>query len=136
MPRIKPPAATGGKKLAAPPTDPTPDHNHEPPAFCFRYLVAGHGIVECTSQEKISLINTIWQLSQRSWLELILSGRHGSGCEKINAAALRVGRPAFLSEEVTFLSFRFCAKAPMIGFREGRTFHVLWLDREFKVYKH
>jgi hypothetical protein len=34
------------------------------------------------------------------------------------------------------LAFRFCDKAPMIGYRIGRVFTVLFLDRNHTLYPH
>lgn len=69
-------------------------------------------------------------------MELRLANKHGSGCEKIDTKAILAAKPTHLAEDITYLAFRFYGKAPMVGYRDGRTFHILWLDREFKVYKH
>ncbi len=44
--------------------------------------------------------------------------------------------PSVVTEEVNLIAFRFCGKAPVVGFRARRIFHVLWLDRAFKLYDH
>jgi hypothetical protein len=44
--------------------------------------------------------------------------------------------PAHVTEDVTLLSFRFHGKAPMVGYRVGRIFHIVWLDHDFAVYSH
>ncbi|MDX2267706.1 MAG: hypothetical protein NW208_06340 [Bryobacter sp.] len=132
MSKLKSPDPNRGRKFAAPAE--APNFDQQPPAFCFRYLVKGYGIEDCNDQEKVSLADTLWQLSQRRWLDLIMSSRHGSGCEKINN--LKVPRPPAIPEDVSYLAFRFHKMAPMVGFREGRMFHILWLDRSFTVYKH
>jgi hypothetical protein len=44
--------------------------------------------------------------------------------------------PSHLQSDINLLAFRFCAKAPMVGYREGNVFHVVWLDRAFTLYDH
>jgi hypothetical protein len=34
------------------------------------------------------------------------------------------------------IAFRFSGKKPMVGYKEGHTFNVLWFDRAFDVYQH
>lgn len=98
--------------------------------------MSGLGIVDCTAQEKCALIDTLWQLTQRRWIDLMLAGRHGSGCEKIARSAIEAPIPSQLTEDTTFLAFRFHGLAPMVGYRDGRVFHVVWIDRAFRAYRH
>lgn len=78
MGKLKNPVPTPGKKIGLPSTQ-FEDSNSLPPAFCFRHLVPAHGVAQCTQEEKSALADTLWQLSQRKWLELILAwkGDHG-----------------------------------------------------------
>ena len=77
------------------------------------------------------MADTLWQLTQRTWLDLKLAPKHGSGCEKVNP---KVAKPRDITDEVVFLAFRFHGKCPMVGFRDGRMFHVVWIDRNHEVY--
>lgn len=70
------------------------------------------------------------------WRDIIGAPRHGLGTEKIARAALRVPIPSGVTEDVTFLAIRFSALKPMIGYRDGRTFQVLFLDHTFDAYNH
>jgi hypothetical protein len=37
---------------------------------------------------------------------------------------------------VKLLAFRAYDLVAMVGYRKGRIFHVVWIDREFKLYAH
>jgi hypothetical protein len=52
-------------------------------------------------------------LTQRSWVDLMLSWKHGSGCEKIGK--MKIAIPKSVTDEVTLLAFRFHGKCPMVG---------------------
>jgi hypothetical protein len=41
-----------------------------------------------------------------------------------------------VTEEVNLIAFRFDGKKPMVGYRDGVTFYVLFLDRSFTLYDH
>jgi len=59
------------------------------------------------------------------------------GYEKIFRTALKTSIPISVTDDVDFIAFRFCGKAPMVGFRgDDGTFFVVWFDRQFKVYDH
>ena len=131
MPKFKQPDQTKSARLSAPGGGAV-DYNRCTPVFCLEKLVAGYGISDCTNEEKCSLVDTFWQLSRRTWLQLTLAPKHGSGCEKI--ASVKVAVPKSITSEVTFLAFRFHGMYPMIGYRDGRTFHIVWLDRSHTVY--
>ncbi|EON5346137.1 hypothetical protein ACLGGI_005146, partial [Escherichia coli] len=64
-------------------------------------------------------------------------GRHKLGFEKIARGAIKAGIPSHITEDVDhFLAFRFDDLKAMFGYRLGSTFFVIWLDREFNLYKH
>jgi hypothetical protein len=71
-----------------------------------------------------------------TWNQLVGSHRHGSGTEKTARQSIRAPIPRHVTEDVTFLAFRFHRKRPMVGYRDGRIFHILWLDHSFSVYDH
>ncbi|MEK8017899.1 MAG: hypothetical protein VSS75_013585 [Candidatus Parabeggiatoa sp.] len=41
-----------------------------------------------------------------------------------------------IPEDANFLAFQFYGMAPMIGYRDGSIFYILWLDIHFSVYSH
>ena len=125
-----------GKYIA--PHPPSIDPDKLPPIFSFEYLDNGdYCLTKCQQHEKAALADTMHRLSRVSWIDLRLAGRHGLGCEKIPRRQIRGAIPAHITDDVGFfLAFRFCAMAPMVGYRDGRIFYVLWLDRAFTLYDH
>ncbi len=76
-------------------------------------------------------------LSQFSWDEIKLSGRHGIGSEKINRKSIRPSIPREITPDVdNFLALRYSGKKAFIGFRNHYIFHVIYIDSDFSVYKH
>lgn len=72
-----------------------------------------------------------------SWLEINQAPRHGLGFEKIPRKQISVKPPEHVTPDIThFWAFRFFGKAPMVGYKEGEIFFVLWFDEEFKLYDH
>ncbi|MHB0822909.1 hypothetical protein F1645_16105 (plasmid) [Novacetimonas hansenii] len=74
--------------------------------------------------------------SKLTWNELRASGRHGLGYEKIGRSSMKVAIPPFITEETPIIAFRCAGMAPMVGYRGGRVFYVVWIDRAFDVYDH
>ncbi len=51
-------------------------------------------------------------------------------------SSFRVVIPPEVTPDVEFIALRFHGTAPMVGYRNGRTFHGLWLGPGFRVYRH
>lgn len=71
-----------------------------------------------------------------AWNEVIQSPRHGMGFETISRSAIRRPVPAHITEDVTFIAFRFSAMKPMVGYRNEEMFHIIWFDCDFTLYDH
>lgn len=112
------------------------DTDGQTPAFSFEYMGKSHGLADCDKDEKIALVEQLHVLSKLSWEQIKQSGRHGLGFEKIARSAISEAMPPIVTPDVNLVAFRFGGKKPMIGFRSGRVFNIIWLDRDFKVYKH
>jgi len=107
------------------------------PIFCLKYLDRNYySLSACTKEEKAAFADTLDRLSQLTWAEITKSPRHGLGYEKIARSSLRAPIPKHIEEDVIFIAFRFYGKAPMVGYREGMIFHILWIDRDFTLYHH
>jgi hypothetical protein len=106
------------------------------PIFSFHLLQKGYCITDCEKEEKASLADCLRKLSNFCWLELKNDKRHGLGCEKMDRCRIKASIPETLPKNITFLVFRFHGKAPMVGYREDKVFHILWLDRNFSLYDH
>lgn len=108
----------------------------QPPIFSLHHMCRGYCISDCTNEEKVAFANKIHRLSQCTWMQLKQSDRHGLGYEIINRNSIRASIPRHITEDVNIIAFRFCDKAPMVGYREGAIFHIIWLDRNFSIYPH
>lgn len=82
------------------------------------------------------MLDKLRRLSALSWKDIRQQHRHRLGSEIIDRNSIRAAIPAFLTEDVKLLAFRAFDKVAMVGYRSGRVFHVLWVDRTFTLYNH
>lgn len=108
----------------------------KPPIFSFEYLQHGYCVSDCSNEERGNVLGKLHTLSGLSWQQIRQAPRHGLGYEIIARAALKAAIPAVVTEDVNLIAFRAIGRAPMVGFRSGRIFHVLWVDRVFTLYDH
>lgn len=108
----------------------------QPPVFGLCYLDGDYCVSKCTKDEKAAFADKLRELSQLSWRELRQAPRDGLGYEKINRGGIHASIPPHITEEVSFIAFRFCGKAPMVGYRDESIFHIVWIDRAFRLYDH
>jgi hypothetical protein len=132
---LKPPALKASNHIKVP-AHPVPRNPSDKPIFSFEYLNPAWGLGICEAEEKIALIETVCRLSSMTWSEIRNAPRHGLGTEKIEQHAIRPGKPACVTGDTTLLAMRFHGKAPMVGFRNGDVFYLLWLDPKFSLYDH
>jgi hypothetical protein len=125
-----------GKNLALAPQTQTTSPEKQKPIFSLHYLQKSHCLSDCDKDEKSAFADTLYKLSQITWNEIISSPRHGAGYERIARKAIKASIPSHLKDDINLIAFRFCAKAPMVGYREENIFHILWIDRTFTLYDH
>lgn len=133
---IKGPKPTKGNKVGLNSGAARLDCNREKPLFSLQFVDPQYCISRCDRDEKAAFADMMRSMSQMTWNELRNAPKHGLGCEKINQSAIGRPIPSGVTEDVTFLAFRFHAKKPMVGFRVKDVFHVVWFDREFTLYDH
>ena len=131
--RIKPRRPTAGGRIVAHEVE-SVDWAAYPPAFCFQHMVAGYSVADCNQKDKAALSDAMWRRSQLTWRELRSAPPHGLGPEKIRQ--VNRSRPVTITDDVVLLAFRFSGLKAMVGFQDGRIFHVIWLDHDFTVYSH
>lgn len=110
-----------------------------PPLFSLFNMTPHHCITCCQKDEKAAFAVRLRELSQLTWAQLRQADRHGMGYEQINRDSLKVPIPSRITDDVKFIAFRFDGKKPIIGYRDKddkRIFHIVWVDRSFKVYPH
>ncbi|MDH2123758.1 hypothetical protein N5J75_11170 [Pantoea brenneri] len=110
--------------------------DNSPPTFSLRYLQKDFCVDCCEKNEKAALADRLFKLSKLSWADIRKADRHGLGTEKISRNSIKAPIPHHVTEDVEFIAFRFCGKAPMVGYKLNSTFYILWLDRVFKLYDH
>jgi hypothetical protein len=90
----------------------------------------------CDKDEKSAFADQLHKLSTQTWQQLKSIGRHAMGYETITRSNLKVEIPDSVPKDANIIAFRFSALKPMVGYRDKDTFHILWLDRAFNLYKH
>lgn len=109
----------------------------EHPVFCLKYLNKAYHLNKCIEKERVALINKMCLLSQLTWKEMHMLPRHGLGLEQIAQTSIKgAGIPLHLSKDETMYAIRFDGKKPMVGYINNPVFHIVYLDREFTLYKH
>jgi hypothetical protein len=121
-------------KIKQPKIKDTINYDNEKPVFSFIYLDKNYGVDVCTGEEKLSFLQTMLTLSKCTWSTLKTAAKHGLGYEKIDK--INTSLPPQVTDDVQLIAFRFYKKAPMVGFRNNKTFHVVFLDRKFTLYDH
>ena len=111
--------------------------NHLKPEFNLEFLTGDYCLTHCTKDEKAAFAERLHELGRMTWQEIQQAGRHGQGTEIIARHAFGDRQfPAEVTDDVNILALRFSGRKPMVGYRRGRVFVILFLDRDFTLYKH
>lgn len=116
----------------------TPDPDRLPPIFSFEYMRAGDGysVDCCNADHRSALASRLFKLTQMTWMQIRNAPRHGLGSETIAKDSIKPSLPPAVTEDVTLLALRYNGLHPMVGYRNGRTFHILFLDHSMDCYPH
>jgi hypothetical protein len=125
-----------GSRIPAPQDESDPPDDEQRPKFCLQYLADKFCISRCTREEKAAFADRLRELSSLTWRQLRQAGRGGQGYETIAQDSIKAPIPTHITEDVRLIAFRFFGKAPMVGYRERTVFHIVWFDRQFKLYDH
>lgn len=106
--------------------------------FSFEKMAAstGYSVSCCEDHHLSALMKKLFQLRATVWRDLKNTHRHGIGTEKIASTAIKPSLPRGISPDTTLLALRYSGRNPVVGYREGRYFHVLFIDHNFSVYSH
>lgn len=127
---FKEPKKEKGAKLKTPPEQ-QKKSGSDHLTISLRHLAASHCISKCQKPDVLSFADKVRMLTQKSWSELQQAHKHGLGFETIARDGLKVAVPDHVTPDVNIIAFRFSGKMPMVGYKDGQTFHVLWFDRAF-----
>ncbi len=126
---------TGGKHMAAPHSE--RDADKEPPRFSLRYLRGDYCLSKCDKDQRASFADRLHKLSQSSWADLRMMGRHGLGYERLPRDQVSKQPPMTMKPDAAYIVFRFHANRPIVGHKDSDgTFYIFWLDRDFSLYDH
>lgn len=141
MGRPKPTKQNGKRapflKAGAPTTPPNPDL--QPPAFSFEKMQDGSGnsFNCCEEDDRLSLAKRIFMLSREPWRKIRGASNKGLGSEEIPRHQIKRPVPQSVTEDVEhFHSLHYVGNKRFIGYKVGQIFYILWIDHNFKVYKH
>lgn len=114
------------------------DTNKLVPVFSFERLQSGSFCFSTmTSEQQAAFGEMMYRRKDLTWSQLIGSQRHGLGTEKIPKKQIKATIPNFITDDMDyFLVFRFFHNAPLVGYRVGQIFYVLWFDPNFDLYPH
>lgn len=134
--RLRQPATLRGATIGAPPGSPTGPSDSETPAFCFKFCQNGFKIENLSDEYKVALADKLHKLSERSWTTIKTEDRKKNGTEIIVRTSLRKSIPGDITEDVKILAFHLPNLFRMLGWRNHRIFHVIWLDPNGELYQH
>jgi hypothetical protein len=118
---------------------PTETYNTDYPIFCFRHILNGYKVEDCSEGQRAALISKIAKMSQQSWQDLMTTSHwSGAGFEHVEVSSFNVSMPSIITEDVSkLLVMRFSGTSHrLIGHRRGSTFHVTHVDVELSAYSH
>jgi hypothetical protein len=58
------------------------------------------------------------------------------GSEKISRDVITRPVPGHVTDDVSFIAFRFSGLKAMVGYRVAATFHIVWFDCSYDLYPH
>ena len=135
-PKIKDVQVSLGKNIK-PSTDKAENTEIKHPVFCLKYLNRHYHLDKCIDKEKAALISKMSLLSQCTWNEVHMNPRHALGLEKIQQSSIKgAAIPAHLTKDEVLYALRFDGMKAMVGYKSTFVFHIVYLDRDFTLYKH
>lgn len=137
MGKLRKPTPSGSGRLVPP--HPAPDDtNTLKPYFSLEHLAsdADFDLTRCSQQDRAEFAVALRDRSKLTWAEIISAPRRGLGAEKIATLNVTIPNVVPADKRSQIVAFRFGQLARFLGFRDGRVFHVLWIDPAGKTYDH
>lgn len=108
------------------------------PLFSFRHL-QHTSFTDCSDLTFFpNFMKRLSKLSELGWNGIQTSHRHGFGMEKLSQEIIKPQLPSIITPEVQLFAFRAVGNnLPFVGFREGKIFHILFIETSFgDIYSH
>lgn len=64
-------------------------------------------MLKCEKDEKVAFADSLRKISENTWRELIMRGKHNGGCEKIQRKNMKFLIPNFFCDDTNCIVFRF-----------------------------
>lgn len=109
-----------------------------PPAFAFDRMRSGYTLDDCRAHGFAEhLVEAIWRRCALTWRGLLLSSHWGNGFEHVPQSKVTNDGIPGMTPDQKLLVLRFANKdGRIVGYREGRIYHVLWVDTDLSLYDH
>jgi len=107
------------------------------PIFSFRHMNYGGGncLSHCDSSSRASVVNTLLQLSQLTWSQILSARKESHGKENIPIKQFKVSLPRIVTPDVkSLMVFRFSESERMAGIRHNDIYHILLVGAD--LYAH
>ena len=105
-------------------------------AILSEHLHPSYGIDACEKDDQAAFAERICKLGKLSWKTIHLADKHSVGSETISPNSIKTTKPDCIGGR-PLLALRYSGKKPMVGFRDGRILHILWIERQFgELYDH
>lgn len=128
--RLTQPSLKPGTHISAPEATDTVT-----PRWCFSNLRSGWDTSCLQKDEKVLFLDHLVRRSHLTWKEIKIQPRTKLGYESISGDSIKGGIPTLASGEVIFC-FRMGDGGRFLGVRKDDTFHIIWIDCKFELYKH
>lgn len=112
--------------------------NIDYPLFSFRHL-QHTSFTDCKDVSFFpNFMKRLRNLSELGWNVIHTTQRHGFGMEKLPQEIIKPQLPSIITPEVQLFAFRAAGNnLPFVGFREGKIFHILFIETSFgDIYNH
>lgn len=131
-PRLRTPNIVQGERVRV--SEATDDRH---PIWCFRHLDPEWGLARLDARTSSGLfLSALYARSQLSWNDIAKAARTGLGWEKGNDLKFAPSIPSIAASKTLYV-FRIQGNnGRFVGFREGSTFRVIFVDPDFDLYKH
>ncbi|MCK5595562.1 hypothetical protein KAI19_05235 [bacterium] len=134
--KLRSPKSIQGKTIKTPLAVSLENPDLQPPIFSFEHMVDGYCVKSCEQEDRAAFASSLHKRGKLSWRDLRHSGRHQLGSEKIERSSLKISLPPKITPDIDIIAFRFHGKKSMLGYKDGRIFHILLLDPKLKAYNH
>lgn len=108
---------------------PVIEYDNCKPIFSFQHMKYGkqHCLSICQKSDRAAVAARLVRISQKTWKELKSEPKEGIGFEEISRNSLNQGVaiPSPVTPETLITAFRFSESGRMVGFRQGKVFHVV-----------